>query len=435
VSAFAISGLSSGIDTTSLISQLMTVAAAPQTALKNQLSTQQSQISAYQAINTKLTAFQAAADALNQASTWGSTTATSSSSSVIATASATATAGTSATFNVVQLATAQISTLAASAASVVANPPSGIDITDQAGNVHHVALADGAAATVASAINSAGVGVRAAVVNTDSGPVLQFTSSTSGTAGSFTISGLDSAPQTLVTAQNAQVAVGNPASGGYTVSSSTNTFNNVVPGVTFTVGAVASNVNITVGNDATAISGKVKAMVDAANAALTELGNDTGKGAILEGNYQLNAITQSILSTVSHGDSSGNSFNAVGIQLTSTGTLTFDATAFTAAYTADPAKTQTIGNGLASSLSALASNASITTVSPLITSGNSQVSNLTSEISDWDTRLASQQTALQAKYTAMEVALQKLNSTSSWLTQALNSATGQTSTSSSSKSA
>ena len=59
------------------------------------------------------------------------------------------------------------------------------------------------------------------------------------------------------------------------------------------------------------------------------------------------------------------------------------------------------------------------------------MSNLTKQISDWDTRLADQQTALQAKYTAMEVALQKIQSTSSWLTQALNSATGNSSSSSS----
>ena len=67
--------------------------------------------------------------------------------------------------------------------------------------------------------------------------------------------------------------------------------------------------------------------------------------------------------------------------------------------------------------------------SPLITSGNAQVANLTKEISDWDSRLATQQTSLQAKYTAMEVALSKLNSTSSWLNQALSSMTNNNSSS------
>jgi flagellar hook-associated protein 2 len=418
VSAFSISGLSSGIDTTSLISQLMTVAAQPQAALKNQLSTEKSVIGAYQAINNKLTAFSAAATAVQQA--WGATKASSSNSAVIATTGSTAIAGTSATFDVVQLATAQISTLAVTAATVVSNPPNGIDITDHAGVVHHVNLSDGSAAGVAAAVNSAGVGVRAAVVNTDSGQVLQFTATSTGLAGSFGISGLDTAPQTLVAAQDAKVAVGDPAAGGYTVSSSTNTFNGVVPGVTFTAGAIASNVTISVGSDAGAISDKVKAMVDAANAALGELATDTGKGALLEGNYQVNALTQSILAVVSHGDATGNSYAGSGIQLSSTGTIKFDADAFAAGYAANPAQTQTTLSGLGSALASLASNASTQTISPLINSGNAQVANLTKEINDWDARLASQQTALQAKYTAMEVALSKLNSTSSWLNQTLS---------------
>ena len=428
MSAFSISGLSSGIDTTSLISQLMAVAAQPQTALKRQLSTEQSVISAYQAINTKLSAFSDAATAVQQA--WAATKATSSNSAVIASTSTGALAGSSATFDVTQLATAQISTLAVpTGGTVVSTPANGIDVTDHAGVVHHVTLSDGSAATVAAAVNSAGVGVRAAVVNTDSGQVLQFTATSTGVAGSFSISGLDNPPQTLVAAQDAQIAVGNPAAGGYTVSSSTNTFNGVVPGVTFTVGAVASGVTLSVSSDASAISDKVKAMVDAANAVLGELNTDTGKGALLEGNYQVNALTQSILATVSHGDASGNSYAGSGIQLTSTGTLKFDPDAFAAGYAANPAQTQTTVNGLASALASVASNASTQTVSPLINSGNAQVANLTKEISDWDTRLASQQTALQAKYTAMEVALSKLNSTSSWLNQALGSMSNSSSNS------
>lgn len=140
MSAFSISGLSSGIDTTSLISQLMTVAAQPQTALKNQLSNEQSVISAYQAINTKLTALQTAADALSSSDAWAATKATSSVASVVASTSTGAIAGSSVTFNVNQLATAQISTVSASSGTVVSTPSNGIDITDSTGTVHHISL-------------------------------------------------------------------------------------------------------------------------------------------------------------------------------------------------------------------------------------------------------------------------------------------------------
>ncbi|HJQ03169.1 MAG TPA: flagellar filament capping protein FliD [Jatrophihabitans sp.] len=421
MSAFSISGLSSGIDTSSLISQLMTIAAQPQTALKTQLTNEQNDITDYKAINTKLTAFQTAADALKQASTWSATKATSSNPAVVASTTSSAIAGSSSTFDVLRLATAQISTLAVSG-TVVANPPAGIDVTDATGTVHHLTLTDGSAQSVVTAVNNASLGIRAALVNTDSGQILQFTATATGTSGAFSISGLDNAPQTVVAAQNAQIAVGDPAAGGYTVSSSTNTFTNAIPGLTFSVGAVASGVTVSVSSDATAISGKVQALVSAANDVLAELANDTGKGAALEGNYQLNSITQAVLAAVSHGDANGNSFATAGVQLTSTGTLAFDANAFSSAYTADPTGTQaTLASSLASSMSILASNTSTTTISPLINSGNSQVADLTKQISDWDTRLTAQQTALQQKYTAMEVALQKLQSTSSWLTSALSS--------------
>ncbi|HST48202.1 flagellar filament capping protein FliD [Jatrophihabitans sp.] len=418
MSAFAINGLSSGIDTASLISQLMTVAAQPQTQLKNQLSVQQNVLSAYQAINTKLTALQTAADAVKQAGTWAATKAVSSSTAVVASTTSSATSGSATTFDVIRLATAQISTVAA-AGTVVASPPNGIDIVDSAGVTHHLAIADGTAAGVATAVNNAALGIRASVISTDSGPLLQFTSVATGAAGAFTVNGLDTAPQTLVAARDAQIAVGNPAAGGYTVSSSSNTFNNVIPGVTFSIGAVATGVTVSVSSDASAISDKVKALVDATNAALAELGKDTGKGAVLESNYQINSITNSMLSTISRG-SSGTSFASVGVQLTSTGTLAFDATAFASAYATDPAKAQaTVATSLAGALSTLAMNTSTQIVSPLINSGTSQIGALNKQIADWDTRLDSQRTAMQNKYAAMEVALQKLQSTSSYLTSAL----------------
>jgi flagellar hook-associated protein 2 len=420
VSAFSISGLSSGIDTASLISQLMKVAAQPQTQLKNQLSLQQSELTAYQSINTKLTALQAAADAVKQASTWAAAKAVSSSTAVIASTTSDAVSGSTTTFDVIRLATAQISTVAA-AGAVVASPPNGIDIVDSTGTTHHLALADGSATAVATAVNNAGLGIRASVINTDSGPLLQFTSVATGAAGAFTINGLDTAPQTLVAAKDAQIAVGNPAAGGYTMSSSSNTFNNVIPGVTFSIGAVATGVTVSVSSDASAISDKIKALVDAANATLTELNKSTGKGGVLESDFGINSITSSVLSTVSRGTSAGASFASIGVQLTSKGELTFDATAFASAYAADPAKAQaTAATSLAGALSGLAMRSSTVTLSPLINSGTAQVGQLNKQIAEWDTRLEGQRLAMQSKYTAMEVALQKLQATSSYLTSALD---------------
>src|SRR5262249_19046790 len=156
-------------------------------------------------------------------------------------------------------------------------------------------LTDGTAASVASAVNSAGIGMRAAVIQTDGGQVLQFTSTSTGAKGGFTIdpTNLTAPAQTLVAAQDAQIQVGDPAAGGYTVSSSTNTFTNAIPGVTFTVSQPTTGpVTLSVASDEQSISDKVKALVDSVNAALTEIGSDTAKGGALEGNSELLTMQQ-----------------------------------------------------------------------------------------------------------------------------------------------
>lgn len=69
--ASTIDGLISGMNTSEIVSQLMKLEAAPQTALKNRVGTQQKAISAYQAVNGKMAALTKAATALTGADTWG----------------------------------------------------------------------------------------------------------------------------------------------------------------------------------------------------------------------------------------------------------------------------------------------------------------------------------------------------------------------------
>src|SRR5689334_22401460 len=142
--SISVSGLLGGtagqIDTTSLISQLMAAQAVPQNQLKDQLTTNTNQLSAYQSINSRLAAVQTAAQALTDATAWQATKATSSSSAVVATSSASASTG-STTFSVTALARAQVSTVAADSGGVVVTVPSaGIRVTDSSGNVHNIAL-------------------------------------------------------------------------------------------------------------------------------------------------------------------------------------------------------------------------------------------------------------------------------------------------------
>src|SRR4051794_788095 len=56
-----VDGLVSGLSTSTIISQLMQIEAQPQAKLKSQVSAESSRISAFQAVNSKLTALQTAA--------------------------------------------------------------------------------------------------------------------------------------------------------------------------------------------------------------------------------------------------------------------------------------------------------------------------------------------------------------------------------------
>lgn len=435
--SFNIAGLSSGIDTASLISQLMTVASRPQTALKTQLSGLQNVVSAYQDINTKLAAVKTAADTLASADTWAGTTATSSDKSVVASGSTAAITGTSTTFTVNKVAKAQVSTVAiANPASAATSVAAGIDLLDAQGHVAtHVDLTDGSAAGVAAAINNKNAGVRAAVITSDTGTILQLTSTSTGEASAFGVSGLTAAAKPLTSAQNAQITVGDPLTGGYTVTSANNTFANAIPGVTFTVSAEVANVTIGVTADSTSISNAAKALVTAVNTALSTIASDTAQGSVLTGDRLMAGITQQLLGVVSSG-SSGQSYSKAGISMTATGALTFDPVAFSAAYAADPTGAQAmVGKTLAAAYSTAAdslSNSTTGSLTRVIKDDTDQESTLTKSIAAWDIKLADQKDSLTARYAAMESALSKLKSQSAYLTSMFDAMSAQTSSSSSS---
>src|SRR5215213_3608504 len=92
--SMSVDGLVSGMDTTTLISQLIQAEAGQQNQLKTKLATTQTTASAYRTVNTTFAAVSAAADALLKPDAWTPAKATSTSGNVAATAAAGATPGT-----------------------------------------------------------------------------------------------------------------------------------------------------------------------------------------------------------------------------------------------------------------------------------------------------------------------------------------------------
>ena len=298
--SMSVDGLVSGMDTTSLITQLIQAEAAPQTALKARLSATQTAASAYRTANTTFLAITAAAEALTSS---GVTTAR-------------------------KVAGSELRRHRECGAHGhhrqqphLLGDGAGLDADDRQQDL--VGLAD------ARDVAHDGAGVadrdprlprceqghrrrrgrrhahrrghrhqrrrprrRAPRSSRSATPTAcSSTAETGGSAGAFTVK---SATEDAVTAGSGfvQTSAGQDATldlgGGLTATSSTNTFADLLAGVSVTVSKVdATPVTLTVSTDTDSVTTKVQAMVDAVNAALTEVkratSNAPGSTATLKG--------------------------------------------------------------------------------------------------------------------------------------------------------
>ncbi|MHB1139050.1 MAG: flagellar filament capping protein FliD [Microthrixaceae bacterium] len=342
----AVDGLVSGLDTTQIIESLMAIERQPQVAMVARQTTAKNQLDAYKSIRDKMAALGTAATNLATASKWNARTATSSSPST-ATVSSTSTGSLgSLTFTVDRLATAhgvRSANTSATADTIVASSGTiTVDLGDGAGP-QAVDVGGGTLSEVATALNKADLGLRAAVVNTGNGYHLQVDSATTGADSTFTLGGLDPAVGGTVAtnlAQDAQLTIGS-GPGAYAVTSASNTFTDLLPGVSITaVSASTTPVTTTVSENVQALSDAVKALVDAANAALRTAYDSKNKmGATLNGDSAVRRAAQEITRAVIDivDTSSLGSAGLAGVKLERTGKFTFDAEGFKTAYTKDPA--------------------------------------------------------------------------------------------------
>ncbi|WP_432565489.1 flagellar filament capping protein FliD [Kineococcus sp. SYSU DK003] len=483
VSSSTVDGLISGLDTTSIISQLLSVDAAAQTKLQAKVTTANAKVAAYQAVNTKLVAVQTAADALQKASAWSPTTSSSSSTAVTVAASASASAG-SVTFTVNQLAAGKtVVTPPITAGSDGKIDPSAIgapmDIVRSDGTYVTVNPSRGTLSEMVDAINSAAnAGVKAVALRVADGSYrLQITSTGTGvSAGDFhivdhgsratgdgsttKISGFNSLTDgskftTVTSAVDAKITL----PGSVEVTSASNTFTEIMPGVGVTVTAPASSVSVSVVANPSAIADALQSLVDATNAALSAIGTHskagvvsssgtlTGAGA-LSGDNTLRALKSDLLTSVTAALGGTTSAATFGLQSTSDGQLKFDSSKFLSTYAADPSGTQKLVSATAADATNRTTTAAATpgvverlrkvTVSaigdlvanPTTASGSltlavdgqeSTIDDLTDRIAEWDVRLAAKKVRYQKYYASLEVALGKLQSQSTWLSGQLAS--------------
>jgi flagellar hook-associated protein 2 len=223
------------------------------------------------------------------------------------------------------------------------------------------------------------------------------------------------------------------------VTSSTNTFTSLMSGVALTVSAITPSggtpTTVTVGTDNSGITKKMQTLVNAANAALADIAQQTntatGTTAALAGDYGMQSLAQQVLTAVSDAVGS-NSPASVGLQLTKDGTIDFDAGQFSATLSANPALARSLvagttsAPGVATRLANLAQSATAAVTGTLVTLAtgeDAQAKDLQSQIDDWTTRLAARQDQLTTQYSNLQSMLSSLSSQQSWLSSMLASST------------
>ncbi|GAA2751305.1 flagellar filament capping protein FliD [Amnibacterium kyonggiense] len=448
-----LSGLSSGLDTSGIITKLMSVESAPQTALKTQLSSTTTYRTALQSLNSSVAAIATSAKSAAAANALSSFTATSDTSGVTATASSTASAG-SVSFTVDRLAQAQVSvtgTMTAWPAPADGTTTPSITLQVGSGTAKTVSAASTNLDDVVAAINGSGTGITATKVAVgSSNGVPQYRLQLRGATGDgngFSVYQGDttSAPALATTqtqaAQSAQITLYKGVAGAeQQVSSTSNTFDDLLTGVDVTVSAVStSTATINVAADSTAATTAAQALTSSlitlfsgisAASAISTTTSSSGttsatSGSVFTGDSIVRAVNDSLLSAVSDAVN-GTSPSSIGINLTKDGTITFDSSKFAAAMASDPAGTtamfQTIAGRVASAATG-ASDSYTGTLTQKITSQQSTESDLTKQISDWDTRLATIQAQYTSQFNALETALNSLSSQASYLTSQISGLT------------
>lgn len=345
MTSITIGGIISGLDTTSIIDKLVAVQGNQQTLLKNRQTEQNNAITAYSSMLTSIGSLVTQMKSLANTSAWATTSASSSSSSV--TATATGSVANSLTFDVTAVAAAHtlISNGSVSSTGAVITSGSTITLGKSDGSSTDINVGTGSLSEVVSAINNANAGISATAVQTSPGNYrLQVTSTSTGEASAFTLSGLTGftggvgpeAMNILVDGDDAEITVGGGS--GYTVTSASNTFSDIAQGLSFTVSKAETGVTVSSSVDTTGVADQISAFVTNVNNLLSSIQTNTAwdatskTGGPLLGDSLVRNLQQSILSTVS-------GMNAPGLSVTSGGQVQFDQTTFDSAYKSDPAAT------------------------------------------------------------------------------------------------
>jgi flagellar hook-associated protein 2 len=450
--SFGAASSGQGFDVATTVAQIQAASSAIETPWQNQLTALQAQDTVFSTLGTDLASLSTSLTALTDADgVFSNKEGSSSDENTISLTSSdpTAAAG-SHTVIVNSLATTSSEvtgaianasdTLSGSLTITVNGSSQEIDVNSGNGN--------DTLATLASAINSADAGVTAEVLTDSSGSRLSLESNTSGAAGQISIAGslTDSSNgnSTVAFASGQPGADASLTVDGTTITSSSNTVTNAIPGVTFQLlqaDPTTAGVQIEITNDNTDINTAVANLVSAYNQVVKDISGQVGNTSSgtpepLSGSPVLAQLQTALSGALFGGSASGSISNLVQLGITvdasGNGTLDLDTDTLDSALNSNFTdvmgffqNTGSFGVSMMNTVNGLGGDGSPNDLIPLAQTQNaSQESALNTDITNENALLATQKTQLTDELNTANQVLQSIPSQLNEINEIYSATTG-----------
>jgi flagellar hook-associated protein 2 len=463
-------GIGSGLDANSIITKLVDLEKQPLTSLKAKASLLGAQLSAYGSIKSQVSSLADVALGLGTAALWNPLTISSSNTAAVTASAVGIPSKSSYSVEVTQLARGQsVASSVQTASAAMGTGTLTLQLgtwsaglgTFTAGSASAVTIAVGTGedtlTAIATKINDAAAGVVATVITDSAGERLSLRSSSTGVASGFRIqvsgdsdgvnndsaglsrlafdpqSGAFGMAATGVTTLQARDA--NATLNGVAVTSASNTFTGLVPGLSFTVGQITSApVDVSVGQDLATIKKTITDFVAAYNTLNATLTEDTRydpskrQASILQGDSTTVGLQNALRALVGSRSSGGvySRLSDIGIAMQRDGSLLVGTGLDTALKDLDSVKTfftknnnDAASNGLGLKLKSFTQGLLVATgtVSAKEAAIQKSVGRNTEEQTKVTTRAAAVEARLRQTYSALDAKMGSLTAIGNYVSQ------------------
>jgi flagellar hook-associated protein 2 len=243
------------------------------------------------------------------------------------------------------------------------------------------------------------------------------------------------------TATDAKIKITGIASGATTITRTTNSFSDVIPGVTITTVATGTAGTLKISEDSATTSSKVQEFIDQFNEIVTFISENNlisrqETSTTIENIFAplassrtddsaLAAVKSVLSSTTASSGVAIRIFSDLGITTERDGTLKFDTTKFASAVAKEPSSVSSILQSFADTVGNTGGTIDIYTrfngMFDMVTNGNkSQITNLNSRIADAERSIERQADDMRARFARLESLMGKLQQQQQSLTSALS---------------